>query len=109
MRGAISETSSAVKRRTSLILKNWLRALCSSGVPAERLFPRGPGSKKIDVPTSTAQSTTDCSKLGDRSSKPYPLQNKTFEFLIANFASLEIVLSQLNAGSLQKSARLVVK
>jgi len=61
------------------------------------------------VPTSTAQSTTESSKSGEKSSNPYPLQNKTFEFLIANFASLDTLLSQLNAGSLLKSARLVGK
>ncbi|KAK6940721.1 K Homology domain, type 1 [Dillenia turbinata] len=40
------------------------------GVPAERVFPRGPGSKNIAVPTSTAYSMAEVIKLGESSSNP---------------------------------------
>jgi len=70
IRRDLKETSSEVRRRTSLILNNWLRALCSSGLPVESSFPRGPGSKKIDVPTSTAYSIAESIAPGESSSKP---------------------------------------
>ena len=66
----VKRTSSEVRRRTSLIVKKWERAVCCWGVPLERVFPRGPGSKKTQVPTSTAYCRAEVSRWGESSSKP---------------------------------------
>lgn len=66
----VKRTSSEVRRRTSLIVKKWENADCCWGVPLKRVCPRGPGSKKTQVPTSTAYCRAEVSMWGESSSKP---------------------------------------